>query len=129
MNQPSVPPTRVHPKHKPVEDIASQLVGYQAVLQEAGNYLHTKKRLNQQLAFKLQTEINLLGRILQGMLGVPKPVWDKMNETIKANPGFENEVKQYAETLSPEPNVLLSVEQCKNEIMNMKRQGKWGWSL
>lgn len=125
-----VPATKVKPKQlNAIEDIASMMVGYQAVLQGAGDYLDVRKRLPQQLAFKLQTEITLLGKLLQGMFGMPVEVWRKKVEEAEADPGFKDEVKKLADTLSPEPNVLLSPDQCKNEIMQMKRQGKWGWAL
>lgn len=125
-----IPETKIKPKHwNAIDDIASQMVGYQAVLQGAGDYLDSRKRLPQQLAFKLQTEITLLGKLLQGMFGMPVEIWRAKVTEAESDPGFQDEVKKLADQLSPEPNVLLSPDQCKQEIMTMKRKGKWGWSL
>lgn len=130
MSHGEIPKTPLKPKEaKPVEDIAKQLVGYQATIQEAGDYLDSQRRLTKAVADRFHTEIMLLGRILQGIFGMPKPVWETLQKEVRSHPDFHKEAVALANAILPEPNKIISPDACKEEILKMKAQGKYPWAL
>ena len=95
--------------HSRLTNVSFQCVWYMELAKAGKIYLAKRKRLSNVLKFRLDTEINMVVGIMETWLGLA-PSWiQKMSDEIKADSDkWVDEVKRYADMLSPEKSLLVT---------------------